>query len=187
MFKIKLCSFINTSDYANCQISTVHFQPYTIHQKHRFDWEYMTVSTNLSCCCLCTRDLYTYCSYFLWSVSQVRVCIEYYYSNDVYVWRLFCMEISASSGRKKRLFHRKSIAKNNVIEHVLLDANSYLTYRSYQNVYFVVLMPLMVICTYIPQFNVIIAAVLDILIFNVDPSLDATNVVSIIVLIHEIF
>jgi hypothetical protein len=36
------------------------------------------------------------------------------------------METSASSGRKKRIFHRKCIATINVIEHVLLDANSYL-------------------------------------------------------------
>jgi hypothetical protein len=39
------------------------------------------------------------------------------------------METSVSSGRKKRLFHRKSIATINAIEYVLLDANSYLAYR----------------------------------------------------------
>jgi hypothetical protein len=38
------------------------------------------------------------------------------------------VETSATSGRKKLLFHRKSIATINVIEHVLLDANSYLAY-----------------------------------------------------------
>jgi hypothetical protein len=39
------------------------------------------------------------------------------------------METSVSSGRKKRLFHRKSIATINAIEYGLLDANSYLAYR----------------------------------------------------------
>jgi hypothetical protein len=38
-----------------------------------------------------------------------RVCIELYYSNDVCVWRVFCVETSASSGRTKRFFHIKSI------------------------------------------------------------------------------
>jgi hypothetical protein len=62
------------------------------------------------------------------TVSQVRVRIEFTYANYVYVRRLFCMETSGTSGLKKRLFHRKSIATINVIEHVLLDANSYLAY-----------------------------------------------------------
>jgi hypothetical protein len=38
------------------------------------------------------------------------------------------METSASSGRTKRLFHRKSIATIDSIEHVLNVANSYLAY-----------------------------------------------------------
>jgi hypothetical protein len=38
------------------------------------------------------------------------------------------LETSASSGRTKRLFHRKSMAKIDAIEHVLNDANSYLAY-----------------------------------------------------------
>jgi hypothetical protein len=46
----------------------------------------------------------------------------------VCVWRVFCMETSASSGRTKRLFHRKSIATIYATEHVLNVANSYLAY-----------------------------------------------------------
>jgi hypothetical protein len=38
------------------------------------------------------------------------------------------MEASASSGRMKRLFHRKSMASIDVIEHVLNVANSYMAY-----------------------------------------------------------
>jgi hypothetical protein len=41
---------------------------------------------------------------------------------------VFCIETGASSGRTKRLFHRKSIAMIDAIEHVLNVANSYLAY-----------------------------------------------------------
>jgi hypothetical protein len=43
-----------------------------------------------------------------------------------------CMETSASSGRRKRLFYRKSIATIDAIEHVLNVANSYLPYSTIQ-------------------------------------------------------
>jgi hypothetical protein len=45
------------------------------------------------------------------------------------------METSASSGRTKRLFHRKCIATIDAIEHVLNVANSYLAYRVKGKVY----------------------------------------------------
>jgi hypothetical protein len=50
--------FFNFSSYVqpaarqamqNCQISSADYQPYHLNKKHRFDWEYLTVSTNLSC------------------------------------------------------------------------------------------------------------------------------------------
>jgi hypothetical protein len=40
------------------------------------------------------------------------------------------MKTSASSGRTKRLFHKKSIVTIDAIEHVFNVANSYLAYRS---------------------------------------------------------
>jgi hypothetical protein len=42
------------------------------------------------------------------------------------------MVTSASSGRTNRLFHRKSIATIDAIEHVLNVANPYLAYRDCQ-------------------------------------------------------
>jgi hypothetical protein len=41
------------------------------------------------------------------------------------------METSASSGRTKRLFHRKSIATIDAIEHILIRAKSYLAFRPF--------------------------------------------------------
>jgi hypothetical protein len=46
------------------------------------------------------------------------------------------METSASSGRTKWLFHRKSIAAIDAIEHVLNVANSYLAYCYYLVVFY---------------------------------------------------
>jgi hypothetical protein len=34
-----------------CQISLVDFQPYSLCIVHRFDWDYLTISTKLPCCC----------------------------------------------------------------------------------------------------------------------------------------
>jgi uncharacterized membrane protein (DUF373 family) len=45
------------------------------------------------------------------------------------------MEPSASSGQTKRLFHRKSIATIDAIEHVLNVANSYFTYKTFVDGY----------------------------------------------------
>jgi hypothetical protein len=69
---------------------------------------------------LSSKKLYKYIS-----LTATRVPSTSLHRIIVYVWCVFCMETSASSGQTKRLFQRKSIVTIDAIEHVFNVPNLY--------------------------------------------------------------